>query len=366
MSRFAPAAGEELLLDLDGADRRFRAMPHPQGNGFVHAAEGAKAVVYRVREEPSGAEHALKVMKARFREPSLAPRCAALDALKHLPGMRVCERRCLAPGTAPGALAAFPALQYAVLMPWIQGHSWFEVLSYGPAAAPRDAAASRRLAASLARALAELEARGVAHCDLSAGNVIVDTAAGTAELVDVEDVYAPGVRRPAAVPLGTPGYQHRASGEGMWRADGDRFAGAVLLCEMLAWHHPAVRAVAAGESYFAAGEMQDPASPRLRALLDALAAQGDAAAAGLLRRAWASADPGGCPTLAEWDAALRAQRPVSRFSGRSIAATDEPGGLAWRPLPLRQPPRTQVRWSRTAPPPHPAASESEPDATADA
>ncbi|HSU17516.1 hypothetical protein [Longimicrobium sp.] len=365
MSRFAPAAGDELVLDVDGGAHRFRAMPHPQGFGYVHAAEGAKAVVYRVRETAGGGYYALKVMKPRFREASLQARCAALDALKRVPGMRVCERRCLAPGTAPRALARHADLEYAVLMPWIAGQTWFEVLTAAPGPPPPDPAGSLRLALGLASALAALEARGVGHCDLSAANVIVDTRTGAVELVDVEDVYAPGLSAPGAVPLGTPGYQHRTSGAGMWRPDADRFAGAVLICEMLAWHDAAVRAASAGESFFAPSEMQDPASPRLAILLRALRAGGVSQACELLERAWASAVLGDCPSFREWERALRPSHAGTVFSGRPIVPPPEEARPFWTTLPAPRTGPPLVRWSRSTPRPAPAAVESEPDATPD-
>src|SRR5690606_41719315 len=69
--------------------------------------------------------------------------------------------------------------------------------------------------------------------------------------VDVGDLYTPWLTPPPMVPAGTPGYQDRqVSQTGQWHAAGDRFAGAVLMAEMLGWAHAEVRESAFGESYF--------------------------------------------------------------------------------------------------------------------
>jgi hypothetical protein len=349
MPRFDPAPGEEIELDVDGVRRCFHAMRHPAGPSFVHAMEGAKAHVYHVREVPNGAEYALKVMKSRFREASLVERCAALDALKTLPGMAVCERRCLTLQSSPGTLARFCDLEYSILMPWMVGHTWYDVVQAG--AMGRDlarAAEALSTAEHLVEVLAALEERGVAHCDLSAGNVVVDPAVGSVALVDVEDVFTPLVSAPSAIPGGTPGYQHRTSHAGMWRLDGDRFAGAVLLAEMLGWYDPAVRAAAAGESYFDADELQDPGSARLTLLLAALRRHrnGEGLVV-LLKRAWASVSLGECPMLAEWQLAIGLACKGVAFSRRKIEAMPpRPLTVFWTPIPRLAAPPARVKWSQ--------------------
>jgi hypothetical protein len=327
--RFDPGPGEAVALDGVG---RFRAVPHPAAPAYVHAAEGARAVVYRLADVDGGGGYALKVLKPRYRERSLVERCAAVDGLKGIPGMAVCERHCLTTRTAPGAVALHPELEFAILMPWVEGDTWYDVLRAGTAGPRlRDPAAALRTAGHLAALLAALEARGVAHCDLSAGNLIVGPG-GEVWLVDVEDVFGPGLSRPPSVPAGTPGYQHRASTDGLWAAHADRFAGAVLLGEMLGWHDDGVRAAAAGDSYFAPGELQQRDSPRLALLLAAVRAhRGGETLAAVLLRAWTAERLEDCPALGEWDRALAAARREAVFGGPPLA-----------PAP---PWRAQVRWS---------------------
>lgn len=326
MHRFDPRPGETVALD---SGRRFRAVAHPAAPAYVHSVEGARAVVYRLRGEDGGG-YALKVIKPRYRERSLVQRCAAVDELKHIPGMAVCERRCLTARTASAALALYPELEFAILMPWVEGDTWYDVLRAGIGGARlRDRSAALHTAGHLAAVLDALEAQEVAHCDLSAGNLIVSPA-GEVWLVDVEDVFGRGLTRPPTIPAGTPGYQHRGSMEGMWAAHADRFAGAVLLAEMLGWHDDAVRSATAGDSYFAQAELQQPGSARLALLLTALRAHrgGDGLAA-LLERAWRAERLEDCPGLGEWHRALA--RAGTVFSNP--------------PLQPANPWRAQVRWS---------------------
>ena len=68
----------------------------------------------------------------------------------------------------------------------------------------------------------------MAHCDIAAPNIIINPAAGTAHLIDIEDLYVADFEPPNALPAGTPGYDHRTAAEGLWKATADRFAGAVM------------------------------------------------------------------------------------------------------------------------------------------
>jgi len=145
----------------------------------------------------------------------------------------------------------------------------------------------------VARLLAEMEERGLAHCDLSGPNLIL-TPEGGVELVDLEEMYSPELVRPKALPGGSPGYAHKTAPDGLWRHEADRFAGAVLLAEILGWCDARARATAWGEGYF------DPA---------VLAERWGERVAGLFDRAWFSETLAACPTFAEWLAALPERIP---------------------------------------------------------
>jgi hypothetical protein len=67
------------------------------------------------------------------------------------------------------------------------------------------------------------------------------------ELLDLEGVYISGIPSPKRLSHGSPGYQHcRLGRQGQWSPYGDRFAGAILLTEMLTWWNPVVRWHGAG------------------------------------------------------------------------------------------------------------------------
>jgi len=76
------------------------------------------------------------------------------------------------------------------------------------------------------------------------------------ELVDVEQLYSPDLPETERSMAGSPGYAHATAASGIWEQAGDRFAGAILLAEMLTWSSPRIRDEAAGDSFFEPSELQ--------------------------------------------------------------------------------------------------------------
>ena len=121
---------------------------------------------------------------------------------------------------------------------------------------------------------------------------------------DLEDMFSTNLQRPQYVPAGGDGYQHRQSRQGLWGANADRFAGAVLLAELLTWYNPKIRELAFGEQFFDPAEMQQTGSKRYRRLVQVLAdLSGNAAE--LFDRAWNSTLLEECPKLWEWRQVIR-------------------------------------------------------------
>jgi serine/threonine protein kinase len=210
--------------------------------------------------------------------------------------MRVCDQKVIRRDTHPELVATHEDLDYAMVMPWIEGQTWFDFLQKKERTTLNQ---SRLLAESTAWVLYALEMNHLAHCDLSSGNVIIDPGVTDVHLVDVEDLYSPWLTPPPMVPAGTPGYQHHEVGEsGQWRPTGDRFSGAVLMAEMLAWAHPEVREKAHGESYFAPDELQS-SNERYETLLDVLEIYEPGFAAAF-EEAWWSEALEHCPPLKTW------------------------------------------------------------------
>jgi hypothetical protein len=235
-------------------------------------------------------------------------------------------------------------------MPWVQGLSWFDVLYMGKSGQhtmSRDASVT--LALNFADVLSRLEASGIAHCDLSAGNIVLDPQTFEVELLDVEDIFAPGFQPPPSLPLGTQGYQHRVSARGQWGAQADRFAGAILLCEMLAWHDEKVRKASYGETFFDPAELQTAGSNRFDVLTRAVSEHRNSQPVlDLLRAAWESDTFDACPPLAAWAQAIKGVKTGVRFTvlpKQGPARPVGPAPPAWSPLPKGKSGGPVVTWS---------------------
>jgi sugar lactone lactonase YvrE len=326
---FRPNIHDELTID----GVTYRIAEHPAAPGFPYGQEGRAGIVYcleTLTPSPSpaqppgvGVRAALKVFKHRFRMPYLVSQAEKLAAFADLPGLQAARRRVLTRVQNPDLLQQHPDLIYAVLMPWIEGPTWLEVLLEKRPLSPQQAL---HMARGLAQVLEVLELRGLAHCDLSAPNVMLPLLAGGTgvELVDLEGLYAPGMTRPQELSSGSAGYAHRQATGGLWGPEADRFAGAVLLAEMLGWCDPQVVQAAWGESYFDPQEMQQE-TPRYRTLVEALERRWGSNVARLFERAWRSDSLLDCPTFGEWLVALP-EHPVAQAFSLSTPAAEPAAG----------------------------------------
>ncbi len=340
-----PRAGDSLILN----DATYTFTPHPllpAATGEPYAMEGAEAVVYQLRRAADGALFALKALKPAYRGPRAIAVTQALNRLADdaahdaTPGFAVARRVCLTRDAHPDALTRWPSLEYAALMPWVMGRSWASLLLDRHASQSYSPTQARALGATLATALCWLEALHGAHTDLAGDNLILtdDTTSGRGiELLDLEGVYLPGLPRPHHTSQGTAGYQPRfvaptarnASRRGwrrwrattpgdLWRPEGDRFAAAILLTELLVWADPAVRAATpvAAESLFQSGELGQtarndlpPASDKLGAVRAALGSIHPPLLA-LFDRVWAARSLRECPAVGEWALMLTQMRQM--------------------------------------------------------
>jgi peptide/nickel transport system substrate-binding protein len=312
---FQPQVREEL--EIDGTT--YRVAEHPNAPGMPFGQEGRQAIVYQLGADDE--RRALKVFKPRFSTPSLVLLADQIARLASLPGLQVCQRTVLTARRHTALLRRFPDLTYAVLMPWVEGPTWQEIVLEKRELTPEE---SLRIARALAEVLVTMEERGIAHCDLSGPNLILspDLAQAAVALVDVEGIYAPGLSQPEVLPAGSPGYAHRTAPQGLWSQQADRFAGAVLLAEVLGWSDAGVRDAAWGENYFHSPEMQRE-SERYGTLVSVLRSNWGDPLANLLTAAWHSDTLPDCPTLGKWLVALP-ERVPARLEEPMPVATAEP------------------------------------------
>jgi hypothetical protein len=277
---------------------------------LVWGQTGRFGTVYAV-QGPNNHLNAFKVFTSSFQDRRYAETATQLQTYATLSALRVCERTVLTPDDFPDLLQQQPDLKYAVLMPWVTGQTWLEILY------PRSVLSkvqSYAMAAALAKSLARMEFWGIAHCDLSNTNVLLTQQPVTLGFVDVEGMFAPGLPKPTVLTGGSPGYAHRSAPAELWGPDSDRFAGAVLVAEMLGWCDPAVRKQAYDATYFDPEEMprsssNGAANRRLEVLMTSLRRNWGSSVADAFVRAWESSSLAECPPMADWDGLLDSAAP---------------------------------------------------------
>lgn len=295
--------------ELNIGNSIYQVAEHPTAPGMPDGQEGRTATVYRLVDKKNGQNMALKAFKLEYRTPSMVRLSQKLAPLSSLPGLEACKHTILTTNAHSQLLKKHPDFIYAVLMPWITGKSWFDILHTKE---PISKKLSLKLVRSFLNIVTNMEENGLAHCDLSSANILLpglekngDT--GTLiSLVDVEQMFGPGFDKPK-LPGPTPGYAHKTTTNGYWSASADRFSGAVLVAEMLGWCYPQVRDTAYGESFFAPDETikaNEAANIKFQLLQATIERQWGTHLAGLFQRAWQSSTLQQCPTFGEWLIAL--------------------------------------------------------------
>jgi serine/threonine protein kinase len=301
VSRFQPCVGTFLRF----GSASFEFVPHPlfpRDKDAVFVLEGAEAFVYQVRQRETGRLYAFKVFKSAYRDERIARVTAFLAQQADIPGLDA-RRICVTTNNYPELVQAFPAVEYALLMPWVEAPTWAGVL-LDPAISVRytfDEA--RDLALATAHALWNIESRRLAHTDIAGNNVLLSADRKQIQLLDLEGMYVPGWAAPKKCSRGTPGYQHRnpPGTYGQHCPEGDRFAGTMLLTEMLTWWEPRVRARVAdhAETLFRPDELQVMGSSCWQVVREVLYSIHPGILS-LFDQAWASSTLAACPTLATW------------------------------------------------------------------
>lgn len=262
---------------------------------------GGRGYTYRIRKVNRSTDFAaFKVFRLKAQDPRIATIAQNLSRFADMPGLKVCKRFVIQSITDCPQLLASPELKFAVLMPWITGTTWLNIVGEKKELAPSDCL---RLALWTADILARMEEKGLAHCDIASGNIIFDIDRKEVQLVDVEDIFAPDLPSPKVLPSGSPGYRHKSIKNGLWSPIADRFSGAVLLSEMLGWHDKSVRELSGKDTYFPRDESGNN-SQRFQALVLGIENSSSSELAELFRQAWFSHTLDECPRLNDWATAL--------------------------------------------------------------
>lgn len=308
--RFQPFCG----MFLQVGERVCEFLPHPSLLGErdgLFCLEGGTAWLYKVVDVDTGLPYALKVLKPAFRTRQIAALSAALATrARHLPELQADQRLCLTRKGYPALVRQYPELEFAILMPWVSAPSWAGLLVNPRLSSTYTPTQAYTLARACLHALSALEAQGIAHADLAGGNLVPSPDRQRVQLLDLETMYLPGLDPPRRKCQGTPGYQHQHLGpHGQWCPQGDRFASAILVTEILTWWNPRVRARVSedAESLFRPDELQTQEPRCLPIVRDTLYTLGPQVLQ-LFDQAWLSPTLEQCPPLRAWVEALLSVR----------------------------------------------------------
>jgi hypothetical protein len=272
------------------------------------------------------------VLKKFF--PETEPDSAYVDSIQRLipgkPGFESgFERRVLTGASVSAsayAAADFQAwVEGAILMPRVMCLSWAELCASVRAGAVVLSRVERLLLCQkVSEMVGSLELAGLAHRDLSASNVMMDTLNIEVHLIDWDTLYHASLEMPFNTTGGTPGYIApfvEADGVGepasTWLPNSDRFALTVLNAELLC----AARAVGGGLSGQKDAQDQDRLGgftvlrDRLRGSMPAAIAFLDAA---LNSQSFAD-----CPSPSEWIELAEAELASSGQSTWEEAGTPD-------------------------------------------
>lgn len=315
---FADNIEQEICI----RNRTYMLAEHPSFSGVPFGQEGRQGTVYKLIDVEDGTAVALKIFRPAFRQPTFRKSLEVLHSLATIPGLAVTKREVLNPEEDTSLLEQNSDLLYSVMMPWVEGKTWSECKLDETTLLQEN---GFKIAFAFAKVLMNLEQEGISHSDLSGANVfvILDEAEGDSvaiELVDIEDIFAEGMLEPQYEIHGESGYTPKFLQEDFpWDKDSSRFAGAILLSEMLGWHSSQVREISAIDSYFEPQELQEQCE-RYQILHMTLEQSYGIEVASLFARTWNAESMSECPTFGEWMIALSSYQAQLTFRQEEVLA----------------------------------------------
>ncbi|HZO76292.1 MAG TPA: hypothetical protein VFB60_29105 [Ktedonobacteraceae bacterium] len=297
MTEFSPHCSMTLIINT----LPYEFLPHPLLADEVYKVVREQAVTYQLRRQVDNTLWALKVSNPGYRSPQIERKTEQLRRYVHLSGLQVARRICLTRSRFPELISLHPGLEYALLMPWIEGKTWAGYMDDAAASANYTQQDAQELALTTAHVLWSLETNHLVHADIAGDNVIIINFRHI-ELIDLENLCEQGSTLPGQPSRGWQGYQHPNLDErGNCRPEGDRYAGAMLLTEMLTWWKPLVRALTDGDALFQFRDREPPEvlTRRLKVVRSALR-EISPGLQYLFDQAWNSSDLEICPDFATW------------------------------------------------------------------
>ncbi|MFJ8529117.1 tetratricopeptide repeat protein [Bacillus sp. NPDC094106] len=301
---FRPEVGESITLNR----KQYRFTKHPAvfGIDIPYGQEGRQGIVYQLQNDQTGEKIALKVFKNRYREEK--HKLEFLNTLSKMTGFQVGSRYIVTKSEHAEVIEISEDLVNAIVMPWIHGPTWADILQEQRPLGKQDCF---KLMKAFLKILKKMEDEQLAHNDLSSSNILIPYLTEEQmidqyiiELVDIEQMYGPKIERPSLLPAGSAGYAPIYLQKGVWQKEADRFSGAILLSEMLAWCDEDIRKQKwADASYFKAEEMQTSCE-RYNLLLHSLQTNWGTRVTSLLQQAWESNRFEECPSFTEWHEVL--------------------------------------------------------------
>jgi hypothetical protein len=301
------------VLTIRGQKYSFVTMPN---QGIYIDSTGGSATIYKLKQITTNETFALKVFHIEYRDAYLRHNFDFIQQeLATIPIFAWVTHRILINENDDSTLVLeFPELRNSILMPWIDLPTADQIRSMltGKRQTPTSIAKCRALAQLLADSLYQLEQKGFAHGDISSTNVLIDWERPELYIIDIEDMFHATLKQPGTLVQskgGTDGYRFFDDFTS-WQPCADRFAGALLICELLTLDNPDCQQASAEESYFVQRDIDERTfdgmnNERIQTLTDALLQLTNGIAlATALDSAWTKMEIREIPALGNWASLL--------------------------------------------------------------
>lgn len=299
----------QTVLTIRGKHYAFVSQTRATDEVFMEKS-GGRAGIYKLHCQETNTIHALKVFKRgvidAYDQANFEFFQALLPTMSHFAWVK--QRLFINTTDDAKLIADYPDLKNAIVMPWINlmklDQIREEIISGKIKTTPKK---SRHFAQLLAYSLAELERQGVAHGDIASTNILFDWDNDELYIIDIEDMYHASLTKPKNIEKGggTPGYRFDKSFTS-WSPYADRFAGAIMICEILSLVSAECNEYSGEEHYFKQDEIDErfnEDSDRYQALYNEIDDQ-NSKWSQLLDQAWNETHLSKLPTLGEWENAL--------------------------------------------------------------